>query len=430
MESRARGCPVLIAALIAALTVSWTVHGASAASAAGDSVPVVGESETVTEVERDGGVGDSTTAAVAVGWSGKVGAVWYRPTPAGSDLFGRLMASTRSKKGSWSRPVRITGRIPDPGDMVMSMGRVGQMSVAWSRRVTPRRRVVFEAHRENGAWSRPARLGRGKHPRVAHGGDGVTYVMWVHKNAVIASRSFGGSWTRRRFTEPDDPMAYDVAANRAGDALAMWNGFGSSCVLTATRQRRSEHWTRSAEPHEACFVDFEPALWVFRNGSALAGWIDGEQVRWARRSADGHWSPATTFGRPNGVIEQSGGIWTAVAGRAQALVVWSAEIGGYFAARYRNGSFGTPSKLNQKGIPFRARGGTVSPDGTALVAGYTLGGRIGYRWQRGPRRDWRPFREVTADGSVYSVAGRGRRTAILLNDEGLRVRVIDLVPRR
>jgi hypothetical protein len=37
---------------------------------------------------------------------------------------------------------------------------------------------------------------------------------------------------------------------------------------------------------------------------------------------------------------------------------------------------------------------------------------------------------VTSAGDVYSVAGRGRRTAILLNDEGLRVRVIDLAPKR
>jgi hypothetical protein len=79
---------------------------------------------------------------------------------------------------------------------------------------------------------------------------------------------------------------------------------------------------------------------------------------------------------------------------------------------------------------FRARGGVVSADGSALVAGDTLGGRIGYRWQRGPRRNWRLFREVTSAGDVYSVAGRGRRTAILLNDEGLRVRVIDLARKR
>jgi hypothetical protein len=415
-------------ALVAALVTLWAVDGASTADA--DSVPVIGESETVTEEARDGGIGDSVTAAVAVGWSGKPGAVWYRPAPAGSDLLGRLMASTRSKKGTWSRPVRITRRIPDPGDMVMSMGRVGQVSVVWSKRVSKGRWVVLEAHRENGAWSRPTRLGRGKHPRVAHGGDGVTHVLWVHKNAVIASRPRGGSWTLRRFNEPGEPMVYDLAVNRAGEAIAMWNGSVSSCVSTATRTRDSERWTRSAEPHEACFVDFEPALGVFRNGTALAAWIDGEQVRWARRSATGHWSPARTFGRPNGIIEQSGGIRMAVAGNDQALVVWSAEIGGYFAAGYRDGRFGTPSKLNQKGLLFRARGGVVSADGSALVAGDTLGGRIGYRWQRGPRRNWRLFREVTSAGDVYSVAGRGRRTAILLNDEGLRVRVIDLARKR
>jgi hypothetical protein len=391
MQSRAREGVVLVAAL----TAFWTVEGGPTASAAGDSVPVVGESETVTEQPRDGGLGDAVTAAVAVGWSGKVGAVWYRPAPAASDLFGRLMASVRTEKGMWSEPVRITRRIPDPGDMVMSMGRVGQVSVAWSRRVAPRRWVVFEAHRENGEWSRATRLGRGKHPRVAHGGDGVTHVIWVHKDAVIATRPRGGSWTRRRFVEPDEPAVYDVAANRAGDALAMWNGSMSSCASIASRPRNVERWTRGAEPRDACFVDFEPGLGVFRNGSALAGWIDGEQVRWARRSAAGRWSPATTFGRPNGVIEQSGGIRVAVDGRAQALVVWSAEIGGYFASRYRNGRFGTPSKLKQKGTGFRARGGTVSPmvprssraarwagsatAGSAVRAG--TGGRSG-KWPR------------------------------------------------
>lgn len=424
MQSRARGGVALVAALIA----FGTLDGVSTAHAVGGSVPVVGDSETVSEIARDGGRGDSVTAAVAVGWSRNVGVVWYRPAPEGSDLLGRLMASTRSKKGTWSRPLRITRRIPAPGDMVMSMGRVGQVSVVWSKRVSKRRWVVFEVHRENGAWSRATRLGRGKHPRVAHGGDGVTHVIWVHKDAVIASRPRGGSWTRRRFNEPDEPMTYEIAANRAGDALAMWNRFSSSCVSTATRPRDSELWTRSAEPRDACFVDFDPGLGVFRNGSAMAGWIDGEQVRWARRSARGHWSATRTFGPPNGVIEQSGAIQVAVAGNDQALVVWSAEIGGHFAARYRNGRFGTPSKLKQKGTRFRALGGTVSPDGSALVAGSTLGGS-GYRWQRGPRRDWRTVREVSAEGTVYSVAGRGRRTAILSNDEGLRVHVIDLVPQ-
>ena len=136
----------------------------------------------------------------------------------------------------------------------------------------------------------------------------------------------------------------------------------------------------------------------------------GRGVAAARRSARGHWSATRTFGPPNGVIEQSGSIQVAVAGNDQALVVWSAEIGGHFAARYRNGRFGTPSKLKQKGTRFRALGGTVSPDGSALVAGSTLGGS-GYRWQRGPRRDWRTVREVSAEGAVYSVAGRGRRTS-------------------
>lgn len=413
----------LAAGLVVVLAAS-TVSGPSAASP-----PSVGETETVSENERDGRTGDSVTASIAVSWSGRVTAVWYRPAPEESSLQGRLMGSTRSRNGTWSDPDRISRRIRNPLDLSLSAGRAGQASAAWTVTVRPGRRVVFEAHLDDGEWSTPERLGRGRNPQVVQDGQGVTHVMWVNKRATIASRSADGAWTRRRFVHGGQPENFDLTTNHAGDAFAMWDEPGCVCASTASRPRGSQRWSRR-ELSGAHFLDFAPGLGAFPSGRILAAWIYVERLSWAQRTATGRWSPVRDFGEPNGIIEQSGSMAIAVARRRQALALWSAEVGGHFASRYRPGhGFGTPVRLSEQGAWFDARGGTVVPDGAALVAGATRRGQIGYRWQRGPRREWRPLRLLDSVGEVTSVASSGRRTAVMYLNDGLRVRVIDLVPR-
>lgn len=423
--------PRMSVVLVAVLAVSsWQPVASTAAPSSGTgSVPVVGGAETVSLHERDDLRGDVLTASIAVGWGGRVSAAWYRRPPEASDLPGRLMSSIRNRNGVWSDPVRISRRIPEPAYVFLAAGRGGRVSAVWISRGPSGRLAVFASHRQDGEWGSRERLGRGDYARVVHDGRGVAHVMWANKRVVIASRATDGTWTRRKFAVGDEPESYELSTNRAGDAIAMWDESGCFCVSTATKTRDSTTWHRRREPAGAYFFDFAPGLGVFPGGRrALAAWIYGEKLSWAQRSATGVWSPPREFGEPTGSIEQNGSMRMSVSPRGHALALWSTQWGGYIASRYRPGhGFGKPSRLGERGAGFHVGGGMVTSDGAALVAGVTQHGQVGYRWQRGPWRDWRPLRALNSEGDLAAVNARGRRIAVLFVDEGLRVRVIDLV---
>lgn len=415
----------LVAAVVVLAAVSWSpatgVESVRSEGRAASSVPSVGPTETVSDHRRDA----KGTTRIAVGWGGRVTAVWYRHPPTDSGSGGRLFASVRRRDGVWSALVPISSRNQGARTVDVAAGRGGQVSVVWVARRNGRRLVV-ETHREQGEWTTPQRLGRGIRPKVVVDGDRQTSVMWFGRRMQVASRDASGDWVRRIFVRGGTPISYDLATNRAGDEVAIWN------AVTVSRSRHSAAWSDvETLPFVMANNEYDPALGVFPDGRALATWNYAEEVFWARRSPWGRWRRPNEFVRTPGEIEQGGSMATAVTRTGHALIQWNASYGGTVVSRYRPGEgFGRPIRLTKGTGYFVAayRAVLLAPDGAALVAGEDR--HVGaYRWQKGPGRPWRPVRKLGAPSGLSWVDARGTRMAVLFHDDtGLRARIIDLVP--
>ncbi len=418
----ARSLVVAVAAVVA--STSWSpasgdLEPPRSTSGVASSAPSVGPVETVSVHARDVG------PQVAVGWGGRTtAAVWHRRAPRGSDLGGRLFASVRTD-GDWSDPLRISGENRLRGaNLDVAAGRDGQVSVAWSVQRNGRG-VVFETHREDEVWSTPTRLGTGGRPHVVVDGTGETSVMWIHKRIHVASRPAGGTWVKRVFSRGGSFVRLDLAVNRAGDEVAIWNG------STISRSRTSAIWSDVEKlPFSMLNNEYDPALGVFPTGRALATWNYTEEVFRARRSATGRWSSPHEFEETPGTIEQGGAMGVAVARNGHALIQWNASYGGTVVSRYRPGEgFGKPIRLRGDTERFVAsyRALLLTPDGAALVVGEDKFGGA-YRWQSGSGRRWRPVTQLEGVPEISAVDARGARMAVLFrDDDGLHVVMVDMV---
>jgi hypothetical protein len=426
------------AALAASLSVpAGDAHVAQVQSQRGPSVPSVGPAEVVSSQPADSTNEDSITAQVVVGWGGQVTAVWFRDSRLRSNLF----ASVRGDDGVWSDPVQVSKPGVDNNDIWVDVaaGRGSHVSAVWRAKGSGGHQQVLEAHREGGGWSEPHRVGRadlGTRPDVAIDGRGETTVAWLHRGTRVASRSPDGAWSAvRRYVRPGGAFQVNVAANRSGDEVLMWDNIIAGtciCMWTAFKKRGATGWGRavSVPGHEEGFY-FDPALGVFASGRVLAAWSGARPDRlvWTRRSPAGHWArPQQVPGRIFG-IDEDGGVVLGVGAKGRALAVLGARYSGTWVARYRVGrGFGKTVRLSKRRTSFEARGAPLmTADGTAVVAGQMFPDRVAYRWQA-PGQDWSPLQRLDPTDEVASVAGRGTRMAVLFRKDGLRARIIDVNP--
>lgn len=411
---------------------------AATATSTASATPSVGPTETVSVqaqdvAETNDGVG--LWARVVVGWGGQVTAVWYRPDADTGFRRGRLFASVRGAGGVWSDPVAVSQPFSFPeGDRLdVAAGRGKAVSVVWAVGLEGATRV-FEAHRDGPGWSSPIALGKGESPRVVMDGLGNTTVLWSHRAPHVVTRSPDGVWsTPRVFTGGvDDPHA--LAANRAGDEALLWtqNSTRSTRMKAAFRAPTSQTWPRPAT-FSTRAVDYVGAgLAVDPEGRVLAAWARSDPGRghvwWTRRSLAGRWSPVRQIAGDVGRIGDYGYLDLSLNRHGSGLVRWIAYYGGTYVARYRRGhGFGAPVRLSRDRFPTLEAVGSplLTGDGTAVVAGGVGNHRVGYRWQaRG--QSWSAIQRLGASQAINAIGARGSRMAILFQEHGLRVRVIDV----
>jgi hypothetical protein len=398
------------------------------------SSPSVGSTEIVSLNSKDAVAGEDLDARVVVGWGRRVTAVWARGGSAGA-RDSRLFASVRGRRGVWSDAVALTKPFNVNGQQFdVAAGRKNQVSVVWSARRRGGHTHIFEVHRQGNGWSRPEPFGRGHVPRVTVDGTGETTVAWFHKGTTVASRRAGGTWTTRRYESPGWGWGLNVASNRGGDEIAMWDRVSHDCVCmwTAFKSKTSVHWSRPHRIYGEPLDDHDPALGPFRSGRVLAAWTwsSSNHVLWTKRSLAGRWSPQQHIRGRVGIIEERGGTALAVVGHGRALLRWTSDGGGTFVSRYRSGrGFGKPVRLTNSRHFFEAVGPPMlSTDGTAVVAG-EMGSprRVAYRWQL-PGQPWSPLQRLDPMEYMIAVDTRHTRLAVLFGNQGIRARMIDLRP--
>jgi hypothetical protein len=225
----------------------------------------------------------------------------------------------------------------------------------------------------------------------------------------------------------------NVAANRAGDTVLMWDNISRTCICTwaAFKPRQKTPWGHAVSVPGYGFY-FDPALGVFPSGRVLAAWSDvrPDQLLWTRRSLSGHWSrprqaPGHIFG-----IDEGGGVDLDVSRHGRAVAVLGARYSGTWVARYRAGhGFGTAVRLTNNRTFFDAYGAPLlTTDGTAVVAGQMFPDRVAYRWQA-QGQPWSPLQRLDPTDEVTSVSSRGTRLAVLFRNQGFRARIIDVTPQ-
>jgi hypothetical protein len=392
--------------------------------------------ETVSQQAQDvdftnDGVG--LPAKVVVGWGGRVTAVWYRPDADVGFRSGRLFASVRDADGAWSNPLAVSQPFSFPsGDRFdVAAGRGRAVSVVWSARFQGAMRV-FEAHRNEPGWSGPRVLGRGISPRVAMDGSGETTVMGFHRAPHLVSRTPAGVWSEPRVFSRGLDISHTLAANRAGDEVAMWSQYSGRYgerIKAAFRTRTSHGWPRAATVPSQAVASNGAGLGVDPHGRVLAAWTGrGGSVWWARRSLAGRWSQARKVVGDVGHIGEYGWLDLSVNRHGRGLIRWTAEGGRTYVARYRPGhGVGAPVRLSRHRWPWFVAEGSphLTADGTAVVAGAMGDSRVAYRWQT-PGQPWSAVQRLDAAEAVNSVGSRARRMVVLFQDQGLRARVLDL----
>jgi hypothetical protein len=173
----------------------------------------------------DEGVG-ATGPQLAVDAAGNAVAAWLTDD-------GALRISRRPIHGSWSRPRTLAtgltaGDNPSlagdaAGDAVavwLAVERHGRQIVRWIRASTRPRR---------GTWSRPETIGRGFAPNVSLDAAGDAVAVWWKSRVIrTARRPAHGRWNRVKLVSSPGATAYGakVVADGHGNALVTWDVAG------------------------------------------------------------------------------------------------------------------------------------------------------------------------------------------------------------
>ena len=346
-----------------------------------------------------------------------------------------LRTSSREPAGRWSAPRTVARVAAALAGYDLALGPDHTALVVWA--TGDRIAHVMESHREDGAWSRPHRLGgeTATDPRPVIDGRGGMTVAWVSfpngSRLDVATRPPKGDWSGvthlGRFD--GDP---DLATNRRGDVVAAW-GIGNG-VGVAVR-RHGEDWGPPHVVHGTIGFPDRPEVAIGPRGRVLVMWTRSTEdetftprhLAWARSRLDGTWPPVGYLDTRRGLVLGSQ-VSLSMNRRGRALAVWWSDIGfgDMRAARFRFGhGWSRPHDLG----PFCCSPTALLTDsGTAvaLLDQTRHGAATGWAFQD-PGRRWLTHRLGAVTG-VVDAHGDARRMALVYFAPRLTSRVLN-VPR-
>ena len=306
-------------------------------------------------------------AKVAFDAHGDAFAVWgaYSSNVPEGDAHFSIQAAFRPAGGTWQAPVDLSP-VEAPGSVHPSLAvdALGDAIVTWNRGEGPAGGPVQEAFRPaGGAWQAPVDVTQGNEwgdfSQVAFDRHGNALAMWQGDGLQSAFMPAGGTWQPPSIVGSELVAGSDFAVDGRGDAVAVWDswteGFLSHRVVQAAFRPAGGEWQSpvdlSEEPHgeDWRWEPHEPQVAIDEQGDAVVVWSRGEGedgVISAFKPSGGTWQapmelspPGTTDGYPQVAFD----------GHGDALAVWGDHITVQSALRPAGGNWQSPADLAGEG---------------------------------------------------------------------------------
>jgi hypothetical protein len=350
--------------------------------------------------------------------------------PAGG---GGVTVVRRRAGGSWTTPRTISAELPGRASFVLAVARSGLASIAWERKVGDTWRIE-ESHLEEGTWTPPVRVGRGRRPEVVVDGTGTTTSAWSRRGVRVSRRTEGGAWVSPVRVARAPASDLELAANPDGDVVLAWTG-GSRRVMVSTRPHDRRGWQGPVTLEQGPYVT-SMAVAMGSSGRALVLWTVTDlwnerrheyqnYLAWARSDSRGHWSSPRRLTRRLG--EDGGGVDLSMNGRGLAVAAWtqihrSDSPALLWAARFHpQRSWAAPVRVSRAPVSWRAPRAWMDHAGVARVV--TNRSAI---WQFSQRPGARWTARRLNRGRLLDAHGAGTRLVMLYRRQTLWSRTLDV----
>jgi hypothetical protein len=337
---------------------------------------------------------DAGRPQVALDGHGDAAAVWVRSNGANNIV----QAAFRPAGGTWQTPRDLSAPGQNTANPQVGLDDRGDTIAVWDR-FDGSNEIVQAAVRPaaTGAWQTPQDLSSAGQnaivPRLSVDGQGDAVAVWqrfdgthaiVQAAARQADAGFGAA--QDLSAAGQDAFQPDVALDRQGDAIAIWERSDGTnfIVQTATRTAADAAWQTPQAVSAAGQNAFEPQVAVDGQGDATAIWVraDGKNdiVQAAvRRAATASWeTPQDLSAAGQNAISPD----VAVDGQGTAVAVWDRFDGSndivQAAVRPAGAGFGAAQDLTAAGqdadlprVTVDGRGDAIAvwerPKGTDLI---------------------------------------------------------------
>jgi hypothetical protein len=243
--------------------------------------------------------GNAGGVQVAIDADGDALAVWPQHSgPSASSpsyvWFNRYTASTGWATAALIAPDR------DAVPVRMAMAPNGDAVAVWQRWNDGAADLWSSRYASSGGWGAPELIefgdGQAEHAAVTMDSNGNVMAVWAQKGAVVHSiwanrYTPSGGWGAAELIETDDAgsaLSPDVAIDRFGNALAVWNqGSSGRYNIWSNRYTMAGGWgTAELIESDDLGHGFAPQVTIDQSGNAVAAWMRSDEVLyniWANR---------------------------------------------------------------------------------------------------------------------------------------------------
>jgi hypothetical protein len=274
------------------------------------------------------------------------------------------------------------------GDFVIDVAVTsnGDAMAVWHQRDGMRSDIWANAYASGGAWATAELIetengGSAKTPEVAMDANGNAIAVWQQNDGLVlfaAANRYtpGGGWGTAQSIDnaPGNSSSAQVAADPAGNAMALWSGAG----IRANRYTLSGEWGTAEEIREALGgTQGDQDVAVSADGTAIALWGQSDSTVtnvWANRYVpDNGWGTAELIETNDSGHAQH--LQVAVDPSGNAVAVWKQSDGALdniWANRYTVGvGWATAELIETEDLGDAERPQiAVDPDGNAIAVWY------------------------------------------------------------
>jgi hypothetical protein len=246
---------------------------------------------------------NATEPQVAVDPAGDAVAVWSRTDGAHTIV----QAAWRPAGGGWGEATDLSAEGQNAKAPQVAIDPAGNATAVWSRYNSTKYIIQSSRSPVGGPWEMPddvsAEGQSAENPQVAVDRAGDAVAVWErfdgnHLIVQSASRPAGGPWAAAEdlSAEGENAEAPQVAIGPAGDAIAVWTRFdGSDFIVQSASKPGGGAWAFSGDLSEKGRSAESPQVALDPAGDAVAVWTRENEglttiVQGADRSAGGAWS--------------------------------------------------------------------------------------------------------------------------------------------